>query len=294
MKNNKSVFTGVGTALVTPFNKGEVDFRAYNNLLERQKDAKINFVVALGTTAETPCLLDDEKKRLLECACAIFPGKVMAGVGTNSLSGTLHNIRLLDSFNPGAWLIVVPYYNKPMQNGLLQYFKAIAENTDKDIFLYNIPGRTGVNIEPETIARLAEQPNIIGIKDANPDKVHLLKVRELTNDDFIVLSGNDDQWVELYEEGFDGVISVASNIIPHKMRELLVELQSGASGRAAAMDKELQPLYKACFVESNPIPVKGALSVLGLCSAEMRLPLTEAADTTVSRLKDALSGLGLL
>lgn len=284
-----SQFKGLGTALVTPFRSGVVDMPAYESLLTRQSAAGVDFIVALGTTAETPCLSDNEKSALLALAVEIFKGPVMAGVGTNSLSGTLHNMELLDKFNPAAWLVVVPYYNKPMQNGLYEYFKAVAASTTRDIFLYNIPGRTGVNIEPETVKALSEIPNIKGIKDANTDATHLMRMRRETPDDFMVLSGNDDQWVDSVRMGFDGLISVASNIVPETMTRLRDAMVSGNWDRAFNINDSLQDLYKACFVESNPIPVKAALSLLGYCSAEMRLPLTQALPSTKTALAKALN-----
>ena len=184
---------GLGTALVTPFRDGAVDYASYEALVRRQVAAGVDFLVPLGSTAETPCLEDDEKVRLLDMTRQLFSGPVVAGVGTNSLQATLRNIRLLEPYGADAWLVVVPYYNKPTQEGMYQYFKAVAESTDKAVILYNVPGRTGSNIKPETVLRLTRIPNIIAIKEASGDVNQILKIRREAPADFTVLSGNDDQ-----------------------------------------------------------------------------------------------------
>ena len=283
-----SNFKGLGTAIVTPFRDGGVDYDAYRVLLSRQIKAKVDFIVALGTTAETPCLSPEEKQQILEVTRSIYTGPLMVGAGTNSLIGTLHNMRQLRKYNPDAWLIVVPYYNKPTQEGMYQYFKTIAESTDIPVFIYNIPSRTGVNLSPETAGQLAQLPNIVGIKDANPNVEHLRAMREAVGGEFIVLSGNDDQWFELSSGVFDGLISVVSNIVPETMVAMGAAISRGDRFNAERIDESLRPLYRACFLESNPIPVKGALRMLGYCSSEMRLPLVPASSNTLSRLAMAM------
>lgn len=281
-------FTGLGTALVTPFREGSVDYVAYKNLVERQIAGDVDFLVALGTTAETPCLTPDEKRLIVETTRSAYSGPLMVGVGTNSLLGTVSNIRLLENYDIDAWLVVAPYYNKPMQNGLYQYFKAVAEETDKDIFIYNVPGRTGVNIHPETTARLAELSNIKGIKEACSEPSHCALLKEIVPPDFITLSGNDDQWFTMMSNGYQGIISVVANIVPQRMSQAVHAMQNGDIDTASKLNKELEELYEVCFVESNPIPVKGGMSLLGLCSAEMRLPMTPATDKTLGLLGDCI------
>ncbi len=284
---------GLGTALVTPFRDGAVDYASYDALVRRQVAAGVDFLVPLGSTAETPCLEDDEKVRLLDMTRRLFSGPVVAGVGTNSLQATLRNIRLLEPYGADAWLVVVPYYNKPTQEGMYQYFKAVAESTDKAVILYNVPGRTGSNIKPETVLRLTRIPNIIAIKEASGDVNQILKIRREAPADFTVLSGNDDQTLPLVASGCNGVISVASNLAPVQMAALCAALRKGDMAEAVRLNNALMPLYDACFVESNPIPAKGALCALGLCANELRLPLTPATPPTVEKMRSVLAALGV-
>lgn len=284
---------GLGTALVTPFRDGAVDYESYRALVRRQVEAGVDFLVPLGSTAETPCLEDEEKTELLKITRELFGGTVVAGVGTNSLQATLRNMRLLEPYGPDAWLVVVPYYNKPTQEGMYRYFKAVAESTDKAVILYNVPGRTGSNIRPETVLRLAELPNVTAIKEASGDVSQILAIRRAASADFTVLSGNDDQTLPLMASGCDGVISVASNLAPKQMAALCAALRKGDVAEAVRLNNALIPLYDACFVESNPIPAKGALSVLGLCRNELRLPLTPATEPTLGLMRDVLAGLDI-
>ena len=284
---------GLGTALVTPFRDGAVDYESYRALVRRQVEAGVDFLVPLGSTAETPCLEDEEKTELLKITRELFDGTVVAGVGTNSLQATLRNMRLLEPYGPDAWLVVVPYYNKPTQEGMYRYFKAVAESTDKAVILYNVPGRTGSNIRPETVLRLAELPNVTAIKEASGDVSQILAIRRAAPADFTVLSGNDDQTLPLMASGCDGVISVASNLAPKQMAALCAALRKGDVAEAVRLNNALIPLYDACFVESNPIPAKGALSVLGLCRNELRLPLTPATEPTLGLMRNVLAGLDI-
>ena len=284
---------GLGTALVTPFADGAVDYASYRALVRRQVEGGVDFLVPLGSTAETPCLEDDEKVELLKMTRELFSGTVVAGVGTNSLKATVRNIRLLEPWGADAWLVVVPYYNKPTQEGMYQYFKAVAESTDKAIVLYNVPGRTGSNIKPETVLRLAEIPNIVAIKEASGDIAQILAIRRDAPADFSVLSGNDDQTLPLMASGCNGVISVASNLAPVPMAALCHALRDGRMDEAVRLNNALIPLYNACFVESNPIPAKGGLSGLGLCRNELRLPLTPATAPTLERMRQVLGALGI-
>lgn len=285
---------GCGTALATPFKDGKVDFEAYKRLVTRQVEAGIHFLVPLGSTAETPCLENDEKIELLKITRELCPDRpVVAGVGTNSPVATIRNIRLLEPYGPDAWLVVVPYYNKPTQQGLYEYFKAIAESTDKPIVAYNVPGRTGTNMTAETTLRIAQIPGIIAVKEASGKLDQIEAVVKGRHDGFKVLSGNDDQTFPIMRFGGDGIISVASNVAPWLMVEMVEAAESGDWAKAEALDKKLAPLYDACFVESNPIPAKAALSVLGLCEPEMRLPLTTAVPSTFETMRKVLEDLGI-
>lgn len=288
-------FKGLATALVTPFVDGEVDWKAFRNLVRRQVEADVDFLVPLGSTAETPCLTDAEKVKILEIAREESNGlPIVAGAGSNSLTATVQNMRLLDGHGADAYLIVVPFYNKPTQEGLYQYFKAVAEETDRQVILYNVPGRTGINMKTETTLRLAEIPNITAVKEASGDLAQIIDIKRQAPANFTVLSGNDDQTLPLMACGADGVISVASNVAPKQMKALTRAVAASDLKEAIRLNNSLMPLYHACFVESNPIPAKAALSLMGLCSDEMRLPLLPATGGTRTLLADVLRKLELL
>lgn len=288
-------FKGLATALVTPFVDGEVDWKAFRNLVRRQVEAGVDFLVPLGSTAETPCLTDAEKVKILEIAREESNGlPIVAGAGSNSLTATVQNIRLLDGHGADAYLIVVPFYNKPTQEGLYQYFKAVAEETDRQVILYNVPGRTGTNMKPETTLRLAEIPNVTAVKEASGDLAQIIDIKRQAPANFTVLSGNDDQTLPLMACGADGVISVASNVAPKQMKALTRAVAASDLKEAIRLNNSLMPLYHACFVESNPIPAKAALSLMGLCRDEMRLPLLPATGGTRTLLADVLRKLQLL
>lgn len=288
-------FKGLATALVTPFVDGEVDWQAFRNLVRRQVEAGVDFLVPLGSTAETPCLTDAEKVKILEIAREESNGlPIVAGAGSNSLTATVRNMRLLDGHGADAYLIVVPFYNKPTQEGLYQYFKAVAEETDRQVILYNVPGRTGTNMKTETTLRLAEIPNITAVKEASGDIAQIIDIKRQAPEGFAVLSGNDDQTLPLMACGADGVISVASNVAPEQMKALTRAVAASDLKEAIRLNNSLMPLYHACFVESNPIPAKAALSLMGLCSDEMRLPLLPATGGTRTLLADVLRKLQLL
>lgn len=289
---SKKGYKGLGTALVTPFLSGEVDYKAYRALVRRQAESGVDFLVPLGSTAETPCLTDEEKVEIMKITKEESAGKsVVAGVGANSLSVTVRNMRVLDDCDADAYLVVVPFYNKPTQEGLYQYFKSVAGETDKPVILYNVPGRTGTNMKTETTLRLAEIPNIVAIKEASGDVAQIIDIKRQAPDGFTVLSGNDDQTLPLMASGIDGVISVASNVVPDMMASLVKAVNDSDLQKAISLNNKLVPLYHACFAESNPIPVKAALSLMGLCSDEMRLPLIPASESTKILLKKVLREL---
>ena len=284
---------GCGTALVTPFRDGEVDYEAYADLIDRQVDGGVDFLTALATTGETPTLSSEEKIALLKLTYGHCAGKpVLVGCGSNSVPGTLANMELLNGPEVSAWLVVVPFYNKPTQEGMFRYFKTIAEASDKPIYIYNVPGRTGANMTSQTCLRLAlEVPGIAGIKEASGNIAQAIEILEGAPEGFSVLSGDDDLTLEMMRHGAAGVISVASNIAPEKVADLTHTVLEGRFEEAAALDEALKPLYKACFVESNPIPAKAALNLLGICSDEMRLPLVEASQSTRDLMSEVIQGL---
>ena len=288
------LFKGCGTALVTPFfADGSVDYEGYAALIDRQVQAGVDFLVPLATTGETPTLSGEEKVELFKIACGHAAGRpLLPGVGANSLPGTLANIELVAPLKPDALLVVVPFYNKPTQQGQYEYFKAVAESTPLPIIIYNVPGRTGANMLPETVVRLArEVPGIIGIKEASGKYDQVSEILRLAPEGFSVLSGDDDMTLAFMATGAHGVISVASNVAPAEVTQMCAAMLSGDLTRARELHHRLFPLFKTCFVESNPIPVKAALSLLGLAGATVRMPLSEATDGTVKAMEKVLAEL---
>ena len=279
---------GLGTALLTPFKGSEVDYPAFAATVDWQVEAGTDFLVPLGTTGETPTLSESEKLQVLEVTLKHAQGRpVMAGVGTNSVQGTIANLRLLQDAD--AFLVVVPYYNKPPQRGIYEYFKAVAGATAKPVYIYNVPGRTGSNIEAETTLALARDiPNIAGIKEASGNIGQIQAILKGRPQGFSVLSGNDDDTFQLMKDGADGVISVASNVLPAAMADFVHALQAGKFEDAEQMDKKLHPIFKALFVEPNPIPAKAAMAQLGLMENSLRLPLVKATPETEQLIKKLL------
>ena len=285
---------GCGTALVTPFRDGKVDYGTFASLVDRQVEAGVHFLVPLGTTGETPCLEESEKERILEITMEHRKNlPVVVGGGSNSLLHTTESIRLLEKYSPDAYLIVVPYYNKPTQKGLYEYFKAVAGSTDKAIVLYNVPGRTGLNMTAETTLRLAEIPNIVAVKEASGNYAQISEIIRNAPEGFNVLSGNDDETLSLMATGAKGIISVASNVVPAEMAALAEALLDGDMAEARRLHHRLSPLFRNCFIESNPIPVKSAMVLMGLIENELRLPLVPASEHTEAVLKATLKELDL-
>lgn len=287
--------TGCGTALITPFKDGEVDYDAFAALVDRQVEAGIDFLVPLGTTGETPCLEDEERIRILQIAKEHSKGvPVVVGGGTNSLQHTIRSMKMLEPYGVDAFLIVVPYYNKPTQEGQYQYFKAVAESTDKPIVLYNVPGRTGANMTAEIALRLAEVPNIVAIKEASGNREQIEAILAGAPEGFQVLSGNDDDTFWMMQQGGAGIISVASNVAPALMAEFVGAVRKGELQKAEQMNARLTPLFANCFVESNPIPAKAAMSAMGLIENELRLPLVPSQQSTYDLMVETVMDLGLM
>ncbi len=277
--------------MFTPFRDGKVDVPALIGTTRRQVEAGIDFLVPLGTTGETPTLSDAEKQLVFQTVREHAGGRpVVVGVGTNSVDGTLANMQLLAEAD--AFLVVVPYYNKPPQRGIYAYFKAIAAHTDKPIILYNVPGRTGTNCEAETTLALARDiPNIVAVKEASGKLDQLCRIVEGRPQGFSVLSGNDDDTLTFIRNGAHGVISVASNVCPQQMEQFLQAALSQDWTCAQAWEKRLQPLFKNLFVEPNPIPGKAAMAQLGLMENSLRLPLVPATPATGQLMKETMEAL---
>lgn len=271
-----TVFTGVATALITPFNQKGVDYENFEKIIEWQIDKKINALVIAGTTGEGPTLTDAEHKNVIKFAVKTSNGRVpiIAGTGSNDTDYAIGLTKYASDVGADGMLVVTPYYNKATQNGLVKMFCKIADNSEKPVILYNVPSRTGVNILPETCLRLAEHKNISGIKEASGDISQIAEIASLTGGEFDIYSGNDDQIVPVLSLGGKGVISVLSNILPEKTCEICNNYFNGSIDESRKLQLELLPLIKALFSEVNPIPVKSAMSKMGYCENYLRLPLT--------------------
>ena len=277
--------------MFTPFRHGAVDVEALIATTLRQVQAGIDFLVPLGTTGETPTLSTEEKLLVLNTVKEHAAGRpVVVGVGTNSIQGTLANMELLHGAD--AFLVVVPFYNKPPQRGIYAYFETLAKATDKPVILYNVPGRTGTNCEAETTLALArEVPNIVAVKEASGKLDQIQKIIEGAPAGFSVLSGNDDETLEVIRMGGNGVVSVASNVAPVEMADFIHAAQKGDWSRAEELNGRMSALFKNLFVEPNPIPGKAAMAQLGLMENSLRLPLVPALDTTEALIKQTLNQL---
>jgi len=291
------MFTGTGTALVTPFrNDGSLDETALRSLVKRQIDAGINFLVPCGTTGESPTLTHAEHLRVVEITLEIAKGKVpvLAGAGSYNTAEVISLAKELQHLGADGILSVTPYYNKPTQEGLFQHFKAIASAVNVPIILYSVQGRTGVNIEPPTVLRLSQIPNIIGIKEASGSITQMGAILNLVPRDFLVLSGDDSLTLPLISLGGRGLISVASNEIPAEMTRLVQSALSGDFAEARRLHFQYLSLMDINFVESNPIPVKAALAEMGLLQPVWRLPLVSPKPENLARIRAILESLNLL
>jgi 4-hydroxy-tetrahydrodipicolinate synthase len=291
------MFTGTGTALVTPFRTdGSLDETALRSLVKRQIDAGINFLVPCGTTGESPTLTHAEHLRVVEITLEIAKGKVpvLAGAGGYNTAEVIALANELQKLGADGILSVTPYYNKPTQEGLFQHFKAIASAVTLPIILYSVQGRTGVNIEPSTVLRLSQIPNIIGIKEASGNISQMGAILNLVPKDFLVLSGDDSLTLPLISLGGRGLISVASNEIPAEMTRLVQCALSGDFAEARRLHFQYLSLMDINFVESNPIPVKAALAEMGLLQPVWRLPLVSPKPESLARIRAVLESLNLL
>jgi 4-hydroxy-tetrahydrodipicolinate synthase len=291
------MFTGTGTALVTPFQRdGSLDEFALRALIKRQIEAGIDFLVPCGTTGESPTLTHEEHLRVVAIAVELAKGKVavLAGAGGYNTAEVIALARELAAIGADGILSVTPYYNKPTQEGLYQHYRAIAEAVSLPIILYSVQGRTGVNIEPATVKRLASIENIVGIKEASGNVSQMAAILNAVPDDFIVLSGDDAITLPLIALGGRGVISVVSNEIPAEMSQLTRLALNGDYPGAREIHRRYHPLMEINFVESNPIPVKAALAEMGLLDPVWRLPLVPPRAENQARIRAVLESLGLV
>jgi 4-hydroxy-tetrahydrodipicolinate synthase len=290
-------WSGVGTALVTPFTaSGAVDERAFAALVERQVAGGVHFVVPCGTTGETPTLSRKERDRIVELTVEVVAGRipVLAGVGGYDTEEVAALARDTEKQRVSGLLSVTPYYNKPTQEGLYQHYKAIASRTSLPIIVYNVPGRTGCNVEPRTLARLAGIPNIVGVKEASGNMQQMCEVCHVAPPGFSVLCGDDALTLPLMSVGGCGVISVASNLVPDRMAQMVNLALSGDFAAARREHQALLPLMLVNFVESNPIPVKAGLAMLGLCEPVYRLPMVPPSEQSAAKIRQTLVDAGVL
>jgi 4-hydroxy-tetrahydrodipicolinate synthase len=290
------MFKGSFTALITPFRDGRVDEKAFRALVDWQIREGTHGLVPCGTTGESPTLSHEEHRKVIEICIEVADGRVpvIAGAGSNSTDEALSLTRHAKKVGAAAALLVVPYYNKPTQEGMARHFLAVADAVDLPIIVYNIPARSVVNMTTETMARLAKHPNIVGVKDATADLARPARTRLAIGKDFCQLSGEDVTVVPFLAQGGHGCISVTSNVAPRLCADLHNAWQKGELSKVREINDRLVPVHDAMFVESSPGPVKYAAELLGLCSSELRLPLCEIAETSKAAVKTALTGAGLL
>ncbi|MEX0809687.1 MAG: 4-hydroxy-tetrahydrodipicolinate synthase [Dongiaceae bacterium] len=290
------MFKGSITALITPFRDGGVDEQAFRELVDWQIAEGSNGLVPCGTTGESPTLTHPEHMRVVELCVAAANGRVpvIAGTGSNSTAEAILLTRHAKEAGADGALIVMPYYNKPTQEGQYRHFKAIHDAVEIPIVIYNIPGRSVVDMSIETMARLAELPNIVGVKDATQDLVRPLATKVRIGNGFCQLSGEDATALPLLAQGGDGCISVTANVAPRLLSEMHAAWGRGNLARAMEINERLLPLHQALFCETSPGPVKYAASLLGRCRADTRLPLCEIADSAKARVREAMVSVGLI
>ena len=285
------MFKGTFTAVVTPFRNGEIDFAAFEKLIEAQIAAGITGIVAVGTTGESPTLTHDEKHEVIQRAIKIAKSrcKVIAGTGTNSTRDSIEATKFAEKAGADGALLVAPYYNKPSQEGLFRHFKSIADATKLPVILYNIPGRCVVDILPETVVRLAEScRNIVSIKEASGSVERVAELRRRLPNEFTILSGDDGLTLPFMSVGAAGVVSVFSNLFPAELCALVRACESGDFKSAEVLHRKMGPLFKDLFIDPNPVPVKTALAWRGAISPEVRLPLCEMTEANQKRLRQTI------
>jgi 4-hydroxy-tetrahydrodipicolinate synthase len=288
--------TGSMVAIITPFNNGEVDTEALKALVDFHVDNGTDVIVPCGTTGESATLTHAEHDLVIQTVVDQAKGKlkILAGAGSNATHEAIRLNQSAAKIGVDATLHITPYYNKPNQEGLYQHYQAIAESADIPIILYNVPSRTAVNLLPETVARLSKIKNIIGIKEACGNLDQIKKVKELCPDDFLILSGEDAQNFEILELGGVGMISVTANIAPDQLSKMWKEFQSGNLNSAKEIHQNLMELHDHMFIDTNPIPVKSALSLMGKIVEEYRLPMVKISDEKKVKLKEILEKYSLI
>jgi 4-hydroxy-tetrahydrodipicolinate synthase len=292
----KMPWTGVGTALVTPFTKnGDLDEAAVRRLGRRQIDAGVHFLVPCGTTGENPTLSDGERTRIVEILVDEADGQVpiLAGAGGYDTNDVIRTARAMQKAGAAGLLSVTPYYNKPTPEGLFQHYRAIAESTPLPIIVYNVPSRTGVNVDVATLARMAAIPNIVGVKEASGNMSQMCEICRAMPAEFVVLSGDDSLTLPLMAVGGRGIVSVSANEIPAEMVQMVEAAERNDFAAARAIHTRIMPLLTANFVEANPGPVKAAMADMGLLEEVYRLPMVPPRPDSREKIRKVLTGLGL-
>ena len=291
----KTIFKGMATAIVTPMTKTDIDYEALGRFIEFQIENGINAIVVMGTTGENATIEYCDQKEVIRFTVEKVAGRVpvIAGTGTNNTDHVLHNTRNACEVGADAVLVVTPYYNKATQNGLYHFFTTIADASSVPVILYNVPGRTGVNLLPKTVARLAEHPNIVGVKDATGKVAQMVEIMHLCGDKIDVYSGEDALTVPMLAMGGAGTISVLSNVVPKEAVAMTDAFFAGDLQTAAKLQCDLLPLTNALFSEVNPIPAKAAVSAMGFGEENLRLPLTPMEDDHRAVLFEEMRKLGI-
>lgn len=295
MKNSTPIFRGIATALITPLTADGIDYAQFGKLIDWQIDQGINALVICGTTGESSTLSDAEHRRAIAFACERVNGRVpvIAGTGSNETAYAVELTKSACADGADAVLVVTPYYNKTTQNGLVAMYNTIADASTKPVILYNVPSRTGIGIQPETYVKLAQHPNIAAIKEANSDISKIVETFALVGDQLDIYSGNDDQIVPILSMGGQGCISVLSNVVPRETVAITDQFFAGNVAEAARLQCQFMPLIRSLFCESNPIPVKAAMSALGFCENYLRLPLVPMEQDHYETMLQRMRALGL-
>ena len=293
---SQPLFRGAIPALVTPFRDGAVDEKAFREIVERQIAAGVGAVVPVGTTGETATLSHDEHKRVVELCVEVAAGRVpvIAGAGSNSTEEAIELVRHAKTVGADGALVVSPYYNRPSQEGIYQHYKAINDAVELPVLVYNVPSRTGSDVSNDTVQRLSRLPNIVGVKDATGDLGRASLMRVQCGPDFVMLSGDDPSAVGYIAHGGHGCISVTSNVAPDAFVALIEAALKGDFAAALAKQDQLMALHRALFLDASPSPTKYAMSVLGLCAEDVRLPVTACNEAVRPAIREAMREAGLL
>ena len=291
----KKLFVGSGVALVTPFKDGKIDYDSMGNLIEWHIENNTDAIIVCGTTGESATMTDKERKTTIKFVVDKVNKRipVIAGSGSNNTAYSVELSKYCQDVGVDGLLVVTPYYNKSTQDGLIKHFTTIAESVDIPIILYNVPGRTGVNIKPTTVEKLSKVKNIVAIKEASGDISQVAEISRLCGDDFAIYSGNDDQIVPILSLGGSGVISVLANVLPKETHDIVEKYLSGDVEESRKLQLRLNELVNSLFIEVNPIPVKAAMNLMGMEAGELRLPLTDISEQNLEVLKNNMVKAGI-